>query len=81
MKVRWWKTRKNPKGVKKREKKSRDKIIEIITVENNISKMMSDKHILSKIKSNLGVSSDAKVDIVILDIISQIPLGISNDVY
>jgi hypothetical protein len=81
MKVRWWKTRKNPKGVKKREKKSRDKIIEIITVENNISKMMSDKHILSKIKSNLGVSSDAKVDIVILDILSQIPLGISNDVY
>ncbi len=79
--MRWWKTRKNPKGVKKREKKSRDKIIEIITVENNISKMMSDKHILSKIKSNLGVSSDAKVDIVILDIISQIPLGISNDVY
>jgi hypothetical protein len=79
--VRWWKTRKNPKGVKKREKKSRDKIIEIITVENNISKMMSDKHILSKIKSNLGVSSDAKVDIVILDILSQIPLGISNDVY
>jgi len=79
--VRWWKTRKNPKGVKKREKKSRDKIIEIITVENNISKMMSDKHILSKIKSNLGVSSDAKVDIVILDIVSQIPLGMSNDVY
>ncbi len=79
--MRWWKTRKNPKGVKKREKKSRDKIIEIITVENNISKMMSDKHILSKIKSNLGVSSDAKVDIVILDILSQIPLGISNDVY
>jgi len=79
--VRWWKTRKNPKGVKKREKKSRDKIIEIITVENNISKMMIDKHILSKIKSNLGVSSDAKVDIVILDIVSQIPLGMSNDVY
>ena len=79
--MRWWKTRKNPKGVKKREKKSRDKIVEIITVENNISKMMSDKHILSKIKSNLGVSSDAKVDIVILDILSQIPLGISNDVY
>lgn len=79
--MRWWKTRKNPKGVKKREKKSRDKIIEIITVENNISKMMSDKHILSKIKSNLGVSSDAKVDIVILDILSQIPLGMSNDVY
>lgn len=79
--MRWWKTRKNPKGVKKREKKSRDKIIEIITVENNISKMMSDKHILSKIKSNLGVSSDAKVDIVILDIVSQIPLGMSNDVY
>tara|TARA_R100000654_G_scaffold12146_2_gene26380 strand:- start:23107 stop:23238 length:132 start_codon:yes stop_codon:yes gene_type:complete len=43
--------------------------------------MMSDKHILSKIKSNLGVSSDAKVDIVILDIVSQIPLGMSNDVY
>lgn len=79
--MRWWKTRKNPKGVKKREKKSRDKIIEIITVENNISKMMIDKHILSKIKSNLGVSSDAKVDIVILDIVSQIPLGMSNDVY
>jgi hypothetical protein len=79
--VRWWKTRKNPKGVKKREKKSRDKIVEIIAVENNISKMMSDKHILSKIKSNLGVSSDAKVDIVILDILSQIPLGMSNDVY
>ncbi len=79
--MRWWKTRKNPKGVKKREKKSRDKIVEIIAVENNISKMMSDKHILSKIKSNLGVSSDAKVDIVILDILSQIPLGMSNDVY
>ena len=60
IKVRWWKTRKNLKGVKKREKKSRDKIVEIITVENNISKMMSDKNILSKIKSNLGVSSGSK---------------------
>ena len=79
--MRWWKTRKNPKGVKKREKKSREKVIELITVEDNIGKMMNDKHVLGKIKSKLGVTKDAQIDIVVLNIVSRVSLGISNDVY
>jgi len=79
--VRWWKTRKNQKGVKKREKSSREKVIELITVEDNIGKMMNDTHILGKIKSKLGVTKDAQIDIVVLDIVSRVSLGMSNDVY
>ena len=81
LKVRWWKTRKNQKGVKKREKSSREKVIELITVEDNIGKMMNDTHILGKIKSKLGVTKDAQIDIVVLDIVSRVSLGMSNDVY
>lgn len=79
--MRWWKTRKNQKGVKKREKTSREKVIELITVEDNIGKMMRDTHILGKIKSKLGVTKDAQIDIVVLDIVSRVSLGMSNDVY
>ena len=79
--MRWWKTRKNQKGVKKREKSSREKVIELITVEDNIGKMMNDKHVLGKIKSKLGVTKDAQIDIVVLDIVSRVSLGMSNDVY
>jgi hypothetical protein len=79
--VRWWKTRKNQKGVKKRQKTSREKVIELISVEDNIGKMMNDKHILGKIKSKLGVTKDAQIDIVILGIASRVSLGMSNDVY
>ena len=79
--MRWWKTRKNQKGVKKREKSSREKVIELITVEDNIGKMMNDTHILGKIKSKLGVTKDAQIDIVVLDIVSRVSLGMSNDVY
>jgi len=79
--VRWWKTRKNQKGVKKRQKASREKVIELITVEDNIGKMMRDTHILGKIKSKLGVTKDAQIDIVVLDIVSRVSLGMSNDVY
>lgn len=81
LKVRWWKTRKNQKGVKKRQKASREKVIELITVEDNIGKMMRDTHILGKIKSKLGVTKDAQIDIVVLDIVSRVSLGMSNDVY
>lgn len=79
--MRWWKTRKNQKGVKKRQKASREKVIELITVEDNIGKMMRDTHILGKIKSKLGVTKDAQIDIVVLDIVSRVSLGMSNDVY
>ncbi len=79
--MRWWKTRKNQKGVKKREKSSREKVIELITVEDNIGKMMNNTHILGKIKSKLGVTKDAQIDIVVLDIVSRVSLGMSNDVY
>ena len=79
--MRWWKTRKNQKGVKKRQKASREKVIELITVEDNIGKMMRDTHILGKIKSKLGVTKDAQIDIVILGIASRVSLGMSNDVY
>jgi hypothetical protein len=43
--------------------------------------MMRDTHILSKIKSKLGVTKDAQIDIVVLDIVSRVSLGMSNDVY
>ena len=43
--------------------------------------MMNDKHVLGKIKSKLGVTKDAQIDIVVLNIVSRVSLGISNDVY
>jgi len=42
---------------------------------------MRDTHILGKIKSKLGVTKDAQIDIVILGIASRVSLGMSNDVY
>jgi hypothetical protein len=79
--VRWWKTKKTPSGKKIREKKSREKVIEIITTEKDGDTMSKDQHIMNKIRNKLGLSIDAKVDIVIIENTKEQSLGMSNDVY
>ena len=79
--VRWWKTKKTPSGKKIREKKSREKVIEIITTEKDGDVMSKDQHIMNKIRNKLGLSIDAKVDIVIIENTKEQSLGMSNDVY
>lgn len=79
--MRWWKTKTNVKGIKKREKKSREKVVEIIAIENNIDKMTKDPYIMNKIKAKLGLSIDSKADIVIVKNLSEKKIGMSNDIY
>ena len=79
--MRWWKTKTNVKGIKKREKKSREKVVEIISVENNIDKMTKDLYIMNKIKAKIGLSIDSKADIVIVKNLSEKKIGMSNDIY
>lgn len=79
--VRWWKTKKTPSGKKIREKKSREKVIEIITTEKDGDVMSKDQHIMNKIRNKLGLSIDAKVDIVIIENTKEQSLGMSNDIY
>jgi hypothetical protein len=81
MKVRWWKTKTNQRGVKTREKKSREKIIEIISVEKDKDAIYSNNFIMNKIKNKLGLSPESKVDIVIVSNLKEKSLGMSNDVY
>ena len=81
MMIRWWKTKTNQRGVKIREKKSRDKVIEIITVEKDKEEIYKSEYIMNKIKLKLGLSKDSKVDIEIIEIIKEYPLGTSNDIY
>ncbi len=79
--MRWWKTKKTPSGKKIREKKSREKVIEIITTEKDGDAMSKDQHIMNKIRNKLGLSIDAKVDIVIIENTKEQSLGMSNDIY
>jgi hypothetical protein len=79
--VRWWKTKTNNLGVTRREKNSSEKVIDIITVEKDKDAIYSNQYIMNKIRNKIGISSIAKVDIVIIETIKETSLGISNDVY
>jgi len=79
--VRWWKTKTNNLGVTRREKNSNEKVIDIITVEKDKDAIYSNPYIMNKIRNKIGISSIAKVDIVIIETIKETSLGISNDVY
>jgi len=79
--VRWWKTKTNNLGVTRREKNSSEKVIDIITVEKDKDAIYSNPYIMNKIRNKIGISSIAKVDIVIIETIKETSLGISNDVY
>ena len=79
--MRWWKTKTNKLGVTRREKNSNEKVIEIITVEKDKDAIYSNPYVMNKIRNKIGVSSMAKVDIVIIETIKETSLGISNDVY
>lgn len=79
--MRWWKTKTNNLGVTRREKNSNEKVIDIITVEKDKDAIYSNPYIMNKIRNKIGISSIAKVDIVIIETIKETSLGISNDVY